>query len=160
MFIRWQKRKRNRPKFGSFGNELRDESGADYLRDGRGGLLRVRADTEELDVAWSVILVESVRADGKPRQRHVAYLGGITESAIQITAQRRYFWEAVLDGLDRLHNRMSIADRRKIEAAIALKVPRLTREEHEASIADTAQILGRDWVSEHPEIRKPWRPPS
>jgi hypothetical protein len=107
-----------------------------------------------------VILVESVRADSKPRQRHVAYLGGITESAIQITAQRRYFWEAVLDGLDRLHNRMSIADRRKIEAAIALKVPRLTREEHEACIADTAQILGRDWVSEHPEIRKPWRPPS
>jgi hypothetical protein len=160
MFIRWQKRKRNRPKFGPLGHDLRDEYGADYLRDGRGCLLRVRADTDELDVAWSVILVESVRVDGKPRQRHVAYLGGITESAIQITAQRLYFWEAVLDGLDRLHNRMSIADRRKIEAAIALKVPRLTREEHEASIANITQILGRDWVSKHPENRKPWRPPS
>jgi hypothetical protein len=49
------------------------------------------------DVNWSAILAESVRVDGKPRQRHVAYLGGITESAMRIMHQRRYFWDKVLD---------------------------------------------------------------
>jgi hypothetical protein len=42
------------------------------------------ARTREPDVHWAAIIVESVRVDGKPTQRHVAYLGGITESAIAI----------------------------------------------------------------------------
>jgi hypothetical protein len=56
-----------------------------------------------------------------------------------------------LDGLDRLGNRMSIKDRKRIEVAIALKVPRLTREEHEASVkAAEALDIGP---------QRPYRPP-
>ena len=62
MFVRWQKRKRKSRAFG-------------------GG--RDRADTH-----WAAILAESTRVDGKPTQQHVAYLGGITDSAIEIAAQR------------------------------------------------------------------------
>ena len=101
MFVRWQSRKRSRSEFG------------------RGP-----------DVRWSAILVEAIRINGKPRQRHTAYLGSITESAIAIVHQRRYFWDEVLDGLERL----GIEHTKRIEAAIARKVPRLSREEHEASV--------------------------
>ena len=62
MFVRWQKRKRKSRAFG-------------------GG--RDRADTH-----WAAILAESARVNGKPTQQHVAYLGGITDSAIEIAAQR------------------------------------------------------------------------
>ena len=76
MFVRWQKRKRKSRAFG-------------------GG--RDRADTH-----WAAILAESARVNGKPTQQHVAYLGGITDSAIEIAAQRAYFWASVAQQLDRL----------------------------------------------------------
>ena len=68
-------------------------------------------------------MVESVRIDGKPCQRHVAWIASITESANEIVSQRRYFWDDVHERLDRLGNRISVEDRRHIEAAIARKVP-------------------------------------
>ena len=75
------------------------------------------------DVRWTADVVESVRVGGKPRERHVALLASITESGIDIAHQRRYFWDAVHNRLDQLGDRMSIDDRRSIEAAIAHKVP-------------------------------------
>jgi hypothetical protein len=70
------------------------------------------------------VLVESARVEGKPRQRHVAWLASITESRIEVVHQRRHFWDGVYE---RLANQLSVEDRRKIEAAIALKVPRLSK---------------------------------
>jgi hypothetical protein len=58
----------------------------------------------------------------------------------------------VHERLDQLGNRMSIDDRRRIEAAIARKVPRLSREEHDASV-ETALAYG---LSE----QKPYCPPT
>jgi hypothetical protein len=87
------------------------------------------------DVHWRARLVVSERVDGRPRQRHIAYLGGITESAIDNTHQRRGFWDTVHERLDRLANRVSTKDRQRIEITVALKVPRLSREEHEDSVA-------------------------
>jgi hypothetical protein len=60
MFVRWQKRQRKRRVFGGEGP----------------------------DMHWAAILSESERVDGKPVQRHIAYLGGLTESAIELPAQR------------------------------------------------------------------------
>ena len=40
------------------------------------------------DTHWAAILVESLRIDGKPTQKHIAYLGGIIESAIEHPANR------------------------------------------------------------------------
>jgi hypothetical protein len=45
----------------------------------------------------------------------VAYLGGITESAIAIPAQRMFFWDGVLKCLDRLS--ISKPERNRIVAA-------------------------------------------
>ena len=75
MFVRWQKRQRRVRAFGR----------------------RTGPDTH-----WAAILVESVRAAGEPTQRHIAYLGGITESAIKLPAQRAFFWQKVVQQLDQL----------------------------------------------------------
>ncbi len=108
MFVRWQKRRRGSRAF---------------------GLARGK------DVHWAAVLVESNRVDGKPRQQHIAYLGGITDSGIEIAAQRAWFWQEVAHQFDRLANRISRDDRRRLEATIAKKVPRLTREEYDECVA-------------------------
>jgi hypothetical protein len=85
-------------------------------------------------------------------------LASITESEIGIDVRRRYFWDAIHERLDRLGNRISINERRKIEAAIALKVPRLSREEHEASVKRTQEFFaGYDMPL---STYKPYRPPT
>ena len=69
----------------------------------------------------------------KPVQRHIAYLGSIRKENSGNTDIGRYwnrcnqrnFWEGITKCLDELH----IAGRKKIEAAIAKRVPRLTKRE-------------------------------
>jgi hypothetical protein len=108
MFVRWQSRKRGSPAFGST-TRLRGRM--------------VRADTRKLDVHWAAILVEASRDNGKPKQEHVAYLGGITESAVTILAQRCFFWDDVTKRLDQLRNRIPPDERLRIENAVAERVP-------------------------------------
>jgi hypothetical protein len=105
------------------------------------------------DVRWKASLVENVRVNGKPQQHHIAFLGGIAESGMAIVHQRRYFWDKVYERLDRLANRISLEQRRQIEAAIAARVPRLSQEEHEASVAQ-CRLTWPD--GDH----KPFRPPA
>jgi hypothetical protein len=95
------------------------------------------------DTTWNAILVESVRIDGKPRQRHVAYLGSIsTPTQTKSRAQRVYTWEHMLERLDGLGNRIPAKDRKKIEAAIAAKLgPRPTKRERAAVHRNAAQLL-------------------
>ena len=59
---------------------------------------------------------------------------------------------------DQLGNRISIDDRRRIETAIALKVPRLSREEHDASIEQCQKSARRYRGSQIKH--KPYRPPT
>ena len=101
MFVRWQTRERRNRAFGG-------DKGP--------------------GMHWSAILVEGQRIDGKPTERHVAYLGGITDSAIELPAQRAFFWQEVTQQLDQLA--VSKDDRARIEAAVEAKVPRLTRREY------------------------------
>ena len=110
------------------------------------------------DVRWTAAVVESVLVDGNPRQRQVALLASITESEIEIVHHRRYFWDAVHERLDQLGDRMSIDDRRRIEAAITHKVPRLSPEEHDASVKEVQKydLLFRGPAIEH----KPYRAPT
>src|SRR5262245_56173218 len=96
MYVRWQNRNRRRPAFG--------------------------AQTGD-DVHHAAILIENIRTKGKVVSQHVAYLGGITDSAIKLPAQRRKFWQRVLAMLDRLHNRLSPEQRQAIISALAAKVP-------------------------------------
>ncbi len=101
MFVRWQKRVRRSPAFGMW-----------------------KSIPPAPDTHWAEILVESRRIGGRPRQRHVTYLGGICQSAIdlEIPHQRGYFWSRVIGRLDQLGNRVTSEQRRMIEARIAAKV--------------------------------------
>ena len=159
MYVRWQGRKRQKPDIGSWHGEVRDAAGK-YVWNERGSLLRTRLRADGSvgqDVRWNAVLVESVRVNGKPQQRHVAWIASITESRIDVEHQRRYFWDEVYERLDQLGNRISVDDRRRIEATIARKVPRLTREEHDASIEEYRQ--SRRLFPDAPEIdHKPYRP--
>ena len=136
MYVRWQSRKRQQPEFGGRAGEVRDKAGR-RVWNKRGSLLHTRRRADGSigqDVRWTAVVVENMRIDGKPRQQHVASLASITESRMEVIHQRRYFWDDVHDRLDQLGNRVSIDDRRCIEAAVALKVPRLSQAEHDASI--------------------------
>jgi hypothetical protein len=64
------------------------------------------------------ILVESIRIDGKPRQKHVAFLGSVSLD------KRRgsRFWYSVTTKLNSLGERVSPADRKRIESALAKRV--------------------------------------
>jgi hypothetical protein len=113
MYIRWQSRQRNRPQFGYWGA---------IKRVGNRPVLINRRDTETPDRHWRAILVENVRIDGKPTQRHIAYLAGFTESALVRPAPRRFLWERIEQQLVRLHNRFSPGDRKRIEAILIKKI--------------------------------------
>jgi hypothetical protein len=113
MYVRWQSRKRRHSAYGPRRNES--------------------------DVHWAAIAVENVRVDGKPTQRHITYLGGITESAIRIVHQRYYFWRKVEDELKSLGSRIGKQDRHRIKQAIARKVPRPTKAQGEQVSRDAAK---------------------
>src|SRR5271155_348891 len=90
----------------------------------------------QFDLHWSAILVESKRVDGKPRQRHVAYLGGIDSERIQ-KGYYSHFWDKVFDTLDRLQ--LSAAERERIESSVGNKVPRMSVEEYQNAARDSAE---------------------
>ena len=51
----------------------------------------------------TAVLVESRRVDGEPRQRVIAYLGGIREAYVdEREREHRAFWRGVDDRLDAL----------------------------------------------------------
>ncbi len=110
MFVRWQSRKRTSHSsvFGPYWGE-----------DGQ----------RFYDTTWMALLVESRRVNGKPCQKHIAYLGSFPESALSIPHQRDYFWIHLREKLDRLGNRITADQRANIERKIAERVPPLTAAE-------------------------------
>ena len=110
MYVRWQSRERRRQ---AFPNPKRRKGP---------------------DIHWAAILLESKRIKGKPKQRHIAYIGGITASAIDTIHQRCWFWDAVQKRLNRLGKQVSPEDRKKIEAIIAEKVPRPTKAQYQRCV--------------------------
>jgi hypothetical protein len=74
------------------------------------------------------ILAKSVRVDGKSRPQYVAVIGSFVAERLDVEA-RRDFWKAADE---RLSVYVHDDDRRKIEAALARRVPLLTTEEVEA----------------------------
>jgi hypothetical protein len=92
MYIRWQSRKRTSYQ-PAFGHGFQD-------------------------TGWRAILVENVRVDGKPKQRHIAYLAGFPESALAHPAQQMFLWDRIEDRLKGLSNRISAKDRDAITKAL------------------------------------------
>ena len=100
MYVRWQRRTR---KQGS------------------------RIHNHAIPVLVTATLVESRRIDGKPRQHHVAYLGGIRDTEIQHDGCRDRFWEGAEAKLAALN--LPESERVRIEAALEDVVPRLPAEQ-------------------------------
>ena len=73
---------------------------------------------------WAAILAKNTRVKGKPTHQHIAYLGGITKADAQDAEQRIQFWAKAIEVLDGLRHQISAEERRKIEAALAARVPR------------------------------------
>jgi hypothetical protein len=104
MFVRWQTSK--------------SVDRIDHLRKRKGERPLVKA-----------ILVESVRVDGKPRQRHIAFIASyqLVPPHYRDAANRNRdalirFWMRVMGRLDKPHNRITADDRKKILADIAKKI--------------------------------------
>jgi len=66
------------------------------------------------------VLVESVRVNGKPRLKHIAFISSYEPEGL---GDRFQFWREARQRLDRLGNRITPEDRIKIEAALAERVP-------------------------------------
>jgi hypothetical protein len=108
-------------------------------------------------IRCKAILVESVRVNGKPRLKHIAFIAsyqspearrvwnakthfqlGILGSpeventdmtSCHVIPDRFRFWRTARERLDRLSNQITSEDRIKIEAALALRVLPTTLEE-------------------------------
>ena len=86
-----------------------------------------RADLHKLGPLLCAELVESRRVDGAPRQRTVAYLGGIREGCIESALGRHVrFWRDVTQRLDQLGDGLAPGVREKVETALAKRVRRVT----------------------------------
>jgi hypothetical protein len=94
MFTRWQKRKRKSPAF-----------------DG----------AQETNVQCAAIVVESAHVDGKPAQQQIASLGSITESAIEVPAQRGFFWRGAMKQLGQLAKRIKSALRHELAEMVRIE---------------------------------------
>jgi hypothetical protein len=92
------------------------------------------------DITWTAILAETKRVNGQPRQRHLAYLGSMSEERSKILVQRCDFWDQIVDRLNKLGNR--ITDREQIETAIAKKVPRPSAAEYKEAARNRAEKVG------------------
>jgi hypothetical protein len=92
--------------------------------------------------ALSLILAESKRIDGKPRQRHIAYLGGIRDDEITDVGSRCIFWDSVRAAFDRLDNQIVPADRKRFEVAIAARVPRPSAKAYKTAARQAARQWG------------------
>ena len=101
-----------------------------------------RADRDNLGPLLCAELVESRRVDGAPRQRTVAYLGGIREGSIDSKLGRHVkFWGDVTERLDKLGGDLAPGVREKVEEALAKRVRRVTAAER-AELDELLASLG------------------
>lgn len=95
---------------------------------------------------YTAILVESVRVRGKSRQRHIAFLGGITIHDGRVNVVRAVsFWHDVTAKLGKLGNRISSEQRERIEAALGKRLPRPTKQQYDDAVRRGRAILDESW---------------
>jgi hypothetical protein len=92
---------------------------------------------------WAAILVENARVGDKMTVRVVAYLAGIGEHDYQA---RGAMW-IVTRQLDRLSNRISAEDRKRVERVLQERVPCPTRLQYDQWHSEGAHLLGSDRVT-------------
>jgi hypothetical protein len=85
------------------------------------------------------VLVVSKRVNGKPRQRQLAYLGSIREERLGEARNRGWFWQSVDQATARLD--LMPTRRKRLEAALALRVPRPAAKEVDTATKAAAKEL-------------------
>ena len=78
------------------------------------------------------VLVESVRVDGKPRLRHIAFIASYDPKPYREHSMRGRFWLTARERLDHLANRVTPEQRARIEATLAERVSPLPPDEQAA----------------------------
>jgi hypothetical protein len=101
-------------------------------------------------VHLAAVLVENKWTDGRPIQHHIAYLGGITRTDAKDAERRVQFWAKVRAVLAGLGEQVSSEQRRKIEAALAARVPK----PNEKAMRRHSRALRRD--AESPSLPLGW----
>ncbi len=90
----------------------------------------------------TAVLVESRRVNGSPRQRVVAYLGGIREAYVDERERaHRAFWRGVDDRLDELE--LDPETRARVEASVESRVRRVTPENQAEFDAANVHLQGK-----------------
>ncbi len=90
----------------------------------------------------TAVLVESRRVDGDPRQRTIAYLGGIREAYVDVREwEHRAFWRGVDERLDALG--LDPETRARVEASVESRVRRVTPENQAEFDAAQVRLKGK-----------------
>ena len=105
------------------------------------------------DEHWGAVLVSSARVKGKPKQRHIGNLGWIQKTEVPVGAGRARFWGDVLTALEKLE--VPAAERRKLEAAVALKVPPTAAQRRDyAELRRRVQKLERELLTLERDLKE------
>jgi hypothetical protein len=96
---------------------------------------------------WAATVVENVRVGDKMTERYVAYLAGIGERDITRLGAQCGFWERVTRQLNRLSNRISAEDRKRVERVLQERVPCPTRLQYDQWHSEGTRLLGSDRVT-------------
>jgi hypothetical protein len=78
------------------------------------------------------VLVEAVRIDGKPRQKHVAFIASYQHGTLDQISTGSMFWHDARQRLDQISSQITPHDRSMIEAALAQRVDPTTAAEDAA----------------------------
>ena len=65
-------------------------------------------------------------SDHRPTRQHIAYLGGILQDDVKHVERRAAFWAKATAKLDALSKRVSPEERRKLEAALEVRIHSIT----------------------------------
>jgi hypothetical protein len=84
---------------------------------------------------------------GTSVDRVVAYLAGIGERDITRLGAQCGFWERVTRQLNRLSNRISAEDRKRVERVLQERVPCPTRLQYDQWHSEGTRLLGSDRVT-------------
>jgi len=68
-------------------------------------------------------------SDHRPTRQHIAYLGGILQDDVKHVERRAAFWAKATAKLDALSKRVPPEERRKLEAALEVRIPKPSSEE-------------------------------
>lgn len=125
MFVRWKKRPATKTR-------LRHVRRADGLWDVR------RITTATGAVNSYAYLIQSVRTDGKPRQKTVAYLGCFSTICPDSWYRQSHFWKTAEDAIARLGLDPEVAA--SIRAELTKIVPVPFEESKRATLGELANI--------------------